>query len=284
MKSPKLLIPFLLLFFCASVFAQQQPQPPRDKPATQAELDQITARGRALYDYDVAAWHSTDAVFALKPAEGSFAMYIGKKGDKGWSVAYGKLSDKRDKYLIAYEAVQGATPKEFKVTKYDQPKEDAGFYLNGAKALETALGDFQNVSRPNRPYNFAVLPAPNDEFFIYALPAQLQTTVFPLGADYRYRISKDGAKVVEKRRMHISIIEFSAPPGEVKAAAGYHTAVVDELPEDSDVFHVLTRQPSVPEWVITKTFVYQIAPDGGIKYIMTVEAFKKVSDQAEKKN
>lgn len=280
MKSAKLTILFLLLFSCANVFAQQQqpqPQPQREKPGTQAELDEITARGRALYEYDVAAWHSTDAVLALKPAEGSFAMYIGKKTDKGWTVAYGKFNDKRDKFLIVYEAVQGATPKEFKVTKHEKPKEDAGFYFNGAKALETALADFQNVSRPNRPYNVAVLPAPNEEFYVYALPAQLQTGVFPLGADYRYRISKDGAKIVEKRQMHVSIIEFSTPPDMKKAEAGFHTAVLDEIPEDSDVFHVLTRTPSVPEWVISKTFVYQIAPDGSIKYVMTVEAFKKIS-------
>ncbi|HEY0047832.1 MAG TPA: hypothetical protein VGB68_01000, partial [Pyrinomonadaceae bacterium] len=126
MNSAKLIIFFLLLFSFSSVYAQ------RDKPGTQAELDAITARGRALYEYDQAAWHSTDAVFALAPAEGSFTMYVGKKTDKGWTVAYGKLSDKKDKYLIVYEAAQGATAKEFKVTKFDKPKEDTGFYLSGA--------------------------------------------------------------------------------------------------------------------------------------------------------
>lgn len=281
MKASKLIIFSLILFSCANVFAQQQTL--RDKPAAQAELDQITARGRALYEYDVAAWHSTDAVLALKPAEGSFTFYIGKKTDKGWTVAYGKLSDKKDKYLIAYEAAQGASVREFKVTKYDAPKEDTGYFFNGAKALLAALTAFQSASRAERPYNFAVLPAPNDEFFVYALPAQTQTGVFPLGWDYRFRVSKDGAKVLETRRMHAAIIEFSAPPG-VKPEAGYHTAVLDEIPEDSDVFHVLARTPSVPEWVITKTFVYQIAPEGGIKYIMTVEAFKKVGTQTTKPN
>jgi hypothetical protein len=273
--------PLLILFACTNVFAQQQPL--RDKPAAQAELDQITARGRALYEYDVAAWHSTDAVFALKPAEGSFTFYIGKKTDKGWTVAYGKLNDKKDRYLIAYEAVQGASVKEFKVTKYDQPKEDTGYYLNGAKALLTALTAFQNVSRAERPYNFAVLPAPNDEFYVYALPAQTETGIFPLGWDYRFRVSKDGAKVAETRRMHLSIVEFSVPPN-AKPEAGYHTAVQDEIPEDSDVFHVLTRTPSVPEWLLTKTFVYHITPDGGIKYIMTVEAFKKAGERTKKPN
>jgi hypothetical protein len=72
--------------------------------------------------------------------------------------------------------------------------------------------------------------------------------------------------------MHKSIIEFSMPD---KVQAGYHTAIMDEVPEDSDVFHVLARKPSVPEWIATKTFVYRIEPDGKIRYLMTMEEFKK---------
>ena len=32
------------------------------------------------------------------------------------------------------------------------------------------------------------------------------------------------------------------------------------------MFHVLTRKPSVPEMVIKKQFVFQLDPDGTIKY------------------
>ena len=50
---------------------------------------------------------------------------------------------------------------------------------------------------------------------------------------------------------------------------------MDEVPEDSDIFHVLARKPSVPEWIATKSFVYRIEPDGKIRYLMTTEAFTK---------
>lgn len=270
MKASKLIILSLILFSCFSVFAQ------REKPGTPAELDEITARGRALYEYDTAAWHSTDAVLALSPAEGSFSLYVAKKTGKGWTVAYGRLNDKKDKFLIVYEAVQGATPKEFKVTKHDKPKEDAGFYLNAAKALEIVTLDFKPTEPSKRPYNIAVLPAPADEFYVYALPAQTEAGVFPLGGDVRYRISKDGAKIIEKRQMHISIIEVAVPPEAKNIESGIHTAIVDDIPEDSDVFHVLTRTPKIAELVVTRKFVYRIAPDGTIKYLMTIEAFKKI--------
>lgn len=37
------------------------------------ELAQITERGRALYAYDQAAWHATDAVVATHPNRGKTA-------------------------------------------------------------------------------------------------------------------------------------------------------------------------------------------------------------------
>lgn len=270
MKLSKLILLFTILFSLTNVFAQ------RETPANQAELDEISARGKLLYEYDVAAWHSTDAVLALSPPEASFTGYVAKKTDKGWTVVYGKLSEKKDKYLIAYEAVQGAKLEEFKASKLDKPREDTGFYLNAAKALETVTADF---THPKRPYNYAVLPTKSDELFVYALPAQTDAKIFPLGGDARYKISKDGTKILEKHQMHISIIEFSVSPDNEKTLTGVHTAVLDDAPEDSDVFYVLTRTPSVPEWVVSKKFIYIIAGDGSIKYLMTTEAFKKVGKQ-----
>ncbi|HSK73860.1 MAG TPA: hypothetical protein VK892_19335 [Pyrinomonadaceae bacterium] len=273
MKTSKLLFLLLLLFSFSNASAQ------REKPPTQAELNEITARGKMLYEYDVAAWHSTDAVMALSPPEGSIERYIARKTDKGWIVAYGKFNEKKDKFLIVYEAMQGAKSEEFKVQKLEKPREDAGFFLKAAKAHESAMNDFIKTNPPRRPYNFAVLPTDADEFFVYALPGQTKTGVFPLGGDIRYKISKEGAKILEKRQMHRSIIEFSVPPNAGKLETGYHTAILDDVPEDSDVFHVLTRTPKVPELIITNKFVYQIAPDGTIKYLTTREAFMKTGKQ-----
>jgi hypothetical protein len=59
------------------------------------------------------------------------------------------------------------------------------------------------------------------------------------------------------------------------AVIGFHTAVMDDIPEDTDVFHVLTRRPAVPEWLLTRKYVYLIRPDGSIEYLMTAEAFTK---------
>lgn len=245
----------------------------RSSPPTEAELTEITERGRQLAAYDVAAWHATDAVLEMKPAEGSVARYLAKKTVDGWTVAFGRFNEKRDRFLIVYEASQKANPKEFNVKKYDTPKEDTGFYFFAAKAIETVLADF---SGENRQYNVAVLPAKSGQIYVYVVPAQTKHGVYPLGGDVRYLVSPDGSKIIEKRQLHKSIIEFTIPPEGQKVEAGYHIAVLDDIPEDTDVFHVLSRKPSVPEWVVTQQYVYRIETDGKIRYLMTKEAFLKI--------
>jgi hypothetical protein len=245
----------------------------RTSPPSKAELARITERGSQLAEYDIAAWYASDAVVAMKPAEGSVGRYIARKSGEVWIVAFGRLNEKRDEFLIAYEATQGTNAKEFSAKKFEKPKEDTGFFLSAAKAIDTSLADFQSAARP---YNVAVLPADSNQLFVYVVPAQTKQGIFPLGGDARYLISADGSKIVEKRQLHISIIEFSMPPNLQKVEAGYHTAVLDDIPEDTDVFHVISRQPSVPEWVATKQFVFRIEPDGTINYLMTREAFTKM--------
>ena len=256
----KLTLLTLAILLAASVALAQ-----RNSPASKAELAEITERGRQLAEYDIAAWHATDAVLAMKPAEGSVARYIAKRTDSGWAVAFGRFNEKRDKFLVAYEAHQGANPKEFTVKKYDPPKEDAGFYFSAARAIETASADFRGE---NRPYNVAVLPAKSNQIYAYVVPAQTKQNVYPLGGDARYLISPDGSKIVEKRQLHKAIIEFESSGN---MAADFHVAVLDDVPEDTDVFHVLSRKPSVPHLIATRKYVYQVEVDGTIKYLGEAE-------------
>ena len=248
----------------------------RGEPASKAELAEITARGRLLAEYDAAAWVATDAVLATKPDESRMGRYIARKTADGWAVGFGRLNEKRDKFLIAYEATRRTGTKEFTVQKHDAPKEDAGFYLNAARAVETALADFRGQPRP---HNVAVLPAASGQMHVYVLPAQTEAGVYPLGGDVRYLVSADGSKIVERRQLHKSIIEFRTPPEGEKVEGGFHTAVLDDVPEDTDVFHVLVRRPPVPEWVGTKKYVYRIEPDGTITYVMTAEGFMKLRNK-----
>lgn len=245
------------VFFALLVSAQDKTQP------SEAQLAGITARGRLLAEYDVAAWHATDAVQAAKPEQGTVERYIARKTDAGWVVAFGRLNEARDQFLVKYEAIQGKSPDDFSVKTYDSAQAASTFYLAAARGLDLALKDFQ---AENHRYNTYVLPAESDQLYVYILPAQTKRDVYPLGGDVRYLVSTDGSKIVEKRQMHKSIIEFrgNAPQG-AKVASGFHDHVLSEIPEDSDVFYVLNRRPRMSEYIGAGKHVYEVKTDGTIR-------------------
>lgn len=227
-----------------------------------AELAAVTERGRALAAYDQAAWHATDALQMANPRTAQGQYYLARFENERWTVVFGYLNPDKTKFLITYEAAQGNKPQAFSVAHDDPPKEDTVFYLFAARALEIALADF---GHPSRPYNAAVLPAADSQLYVYLYPAQLKPGIYPLGADVRYLISADGQKILEKRQLHKSIIEPGPIPPNAKKASGYHTHILSDTPEDTDVLYVLQQDPHLPEMITTPHFVYEITADGSIR-------------------
>lgn len=229
------------------------------KPS-QEQLAAITARGRLLAAYDQAAWHATDAVQATHPPEGSVNRYIARKSDQGWIVDFGQINEAKDKFLVSYEAAQTEPSVPFTVKRLDPLREDTGWNLTGAKAIDAALENFHGADRP---YNVAALPDGAGGAYVYLYPAQLKANIFPLGADARYDFASSGS-LIEKRPLHKSIIEPGPIPAGTKAAGGYHTHVLTDLPEDTDVFLVLTREPRMPEFVAAGKYIFKVDIDGTI--------------------
>ena len=238
------------------IAAAQEPMPPEPQ-----ELGAITERGRLLYEYDQAAWHASDAVQTANPKNIEGQRYIAKKENGNWTVVFGKLNEDRSRFDISYEAGEQATLRQFTVKQEPVEKQDEGFFLFAARAIQVAMRDFGATSRP---YNVAVLPGPAEQLHVYLYPAQTKARVYPLGGDVRYLVSSDGTKILEKRQLHKSIIETATRPGK-KTAAGFHTHVLSDLPEDTDVFHVLTQDPPLPEMIVTSHFTYQVKTDGTIQ-------------------
>lgn len=255
-------VPLAMLVLICGMVAQGAKQ--ESKAPSPAELAATTARGRMLADYDIAAWHATDAVEALKPDHAAAPLYLAHKSGDKWEVAFGRMSPQGDSFLVVYRATQGATSEEFIAKKIDPPVADRGFYFGAAKGFETASKDF---GKPERPYNRYAFPSETGQLYVYFLPAQTKDGVYPLGGDVRYTLTLDGGTIVQKRQMHKTIIEKkdALQPGQ-ELAGGYHTHVLNNDVEDSDVFHVLNRKPSVPELVGTADkHIYEIETDGSIK-------------------
>lgn len=240
----------LLLFLLNHTLLFAQP--------TQDQLTAITTRGKLLAEYDTTAWAASDAVKASLPQEGLIERYIAQKTDKGWEVVFGRLNKAKNKFLVYYLFTQNNR----NLKQYNPPQTDAEFYYKASKAIEMALDDF-NKEPHDRSYNVAVLPSENN-LWVYLYPAQIQEAVYPLGGDFRYLISGDTFNLLERRKLHNTILEFTKPPENV--VESFHTAVLDDIPEDTDVFHVLIRKPSIAQTVATKNYIYKIEGDGSITY------------------
>jgi hypothetical protein len=245
---------------------QTYPAKPGDPvPPSREVLNQISNRGRLLWQYDAIASIASDSIIARKPDAKRIGGYVARQSGDRWTVAFGYTSVTADTFFVTYEARQRANdPEVVDITAFTTPRADTGYYYRAFNAMGLARMDF---GEQGRPYNAAVLESPRDHtLWVYLMPAQLRRGVYPSGNDIRYIFATDGKTIQEKRKLHNTIIEFSAPAktasGELKATT--HTAVVGNLPEDTDVFHVLAREPSVADFVITDTYVFFITTDGGI--------------------
>jgi hypothetical protein len=246
-----------VLCCCPPVFSQSA------DPASASELAAISARGRALAEYDAAAWHSSDAVLALNPTKDTVQLYVARKTESGWIAMWGRFNEDKTKFLIAYEAREGTSPTEYKVVQHAPPIEDSDWYLRAAKAHELARADFLNGPHEQRSYNESVLPSATGDWIIYFLPAQTENEVLPLGGDVRYGVAADGEAITEKRQMHKTILEETLD----KPLRGMHTHILSDVPEDSDVFYAMTLNAMQGDWIVTKNYTYKIGADGSVGYL-----------------
>ena len=92
--------------------------------------------------------------------------------------------------------------------------------------------------------------------------------IWPLGGDTRYLISSDGATIRETRKLHNTIIQFASETEDGdKTVAGFHSHVLECIPEDTDVSGVLGRRPPAPEYVLCDPFSYAIDVEGTVRFI-----------------
>ncbi|MCP4155385.1 MAG: hypothetical protein GY757_47105 [bacterium] len=229
-------------------------------------MEKITQRGILLAQYDTACWHASDILMDSKPDQSRYNLFLAKKIPDSWEVVFGMLNPQNDAFLIAYNVILEKDGKKGVLNVHSPALSDTDFYLKAALGVAKASQDFIKDDPPGKRYNFAVIPNQND-FWVYFYPAQTEVDVFPLGGDVRYLLSGKTGAIIEKRRLHQDILEVPRPPeGQTLPEFGMHVAVLANIPEDTDVFHVLTRQPSIPQIVRTDKFVFEIKTDGTIVY------------------
>ncbi len=267
---PSILARFLALALVVlplQVAAQTPSAPWRTAPATSDQLAAITERGRALEAYDQAAWHGTDAARAIAGDDTrGLTAYIAQRTPNGWTVDFGALDSTGKAFVTVLEA-QSADGVHFTAQRLTTPRSDTGFLPAAAHAIQTAEATFTPVH--GHRYNVAVLPRGDGTMYVYLYPGQSDSKVFPFGGDERFTISADGMQILDAHRMHNAILEERIEPnapGGPHLVAGFHSDVVEDIPQDTDVFLVLARKPQVPEYVNARGQRYYIRTDGSIEY------------------
>lgn len=222
-------------------------------------LAQISERGRRLAAYEVAARGAAEALMASHPRLEGIRNTIARPMHDGWQVYFGSLDATTDTFWVAYQATAEDDGGGFRVTEDDPMLVGDEWLLRAARAVETSSRAF---GQPDRLYNAYVLQGEERRFWVYFLPAQTVPGIWPHGGDIRYLVSSDGRGILETHRMHRDVIDFGpAPPGTVAAS---RTAVLDSLPEDSDVFLVLWWRPRRELFLVGENRRYRVDLSGKI--------------------
>lgn len=108
-----------------------------------------------------------------------------------------------------------------------------------------------------------LVPTRSDTGFLPAAAHAIATAeaVFKPVSGFRYNVA-----VLPNPDSILARPADAGVPADARLTAGFHTVVVENVPQDTDVFHVLTRKPSIPDYVDAEGQLYVINVDGSIEY------------------
>jgi hypothetical protein len=235
-------------------------------PPSVDSLAAITRRGHALMERDSIACLGGDAMAALSFPPDSVRRLVTRQTRQGWEVAVGTLSEDGRAFLISRVATPGIQKGLWASSEYESPESDSGYFADAARAIETSLAMFRPAA--HRPYVAMAIPTDDGPWWVYVYPAATQEGVYPRGGDMRFRVSSDGRVIIESRRLHESITEFSVRTARSASSPPENESLVSgDTPEDTDVFHVLQRRPALPELMRAGRYLYRIDVDGSIRLL-----------------
>jgi hypothetical protein len=193
----------------------------------------------------------------------SVRKLISRKTTNGWEVALGELTESGNEFRVSTIATPGMQTT-WASRVFDPPLADTGYFARAARAIETALVMFHPAAR--RPYTATAIPAEDGPWWwVYVYPSPLQEGVWPRGGDMRFRVSADGRVITESRRLHDEITEYSVRSARMTAVTADGLSILKgNVPEDTDVFHILQRRPALPELLTAGKHRYRIDVDGRI--------------------
>lgn len=208
--------------------------------------EQIGSLGQALYQYDQAAWHGTDAFLADLPDgfdNGTVRGYVVTPHEKPkWlNVVFrsdeGVIWEARVKGKRVRDARWLAQPRA--LSKDEQARVDA---------VDTAIPEVTEACQDRLPMNTAVLPVPDsDDLYVYVLSPMKDMGEAVFGRHHRIRVSGNGLTLINSRTFTKSCLVVSAHTDRGERVGITASHLLDPFPQETHVF--VSLQHDLPVYV-----------------------------------
>lgn len=220
-------------------------------------------RGLRLYQYDQAAWHTTDAMLEdlRDPGAAGVQGWVVTEVDGGWNVTYVTATDDD-----GFEGVYSA--------RYDGENVDQRRVLRGADRTLSAeqlarakafraipLDDVRRCI--DRNFNLVVMPAGDatDALLVYLLTPQVAAGAYPIGGHYRFTVL--AGVTTSQRRFTNSCLTIGVQEGESPAEALVVSHLLDPVPTEIHVFSVYASGLPVYVQTISNETLWAVEVSGG---------------------
>lgn len=228
-------------------------------------------RGREIYDYDQAAWHTTDTMHEdIADLENSgIRDWVVTRASDGWLVTYWKPQE--DSYSAVYSALwTGKRVRNRTVLRGDATVLNPEQLAQIAATRAASQGDLTRCS--DYPFNTVTIPGPGaDSYFVYLLTPQTSTQSIPAGGHYRFTVR--GGEVVDQRKFTNSCLEigFAPPDKDSKAVAMVVSHLLDPVPTEIHVFSMFAAGTPVYVATMPNNFFWLIERVGDVPKISLID-------------
>jgi hypothetical protein len=255
----------------------QENTPSIVEPITSAAIAQVIKQGKMLYDYDQAAWHSTDALLEqaapetlplagriVIPVEGGLqAIYFGKKESGRFAIFTALWNGKKlvDPVFSkgnngpALSADANAFADVYDLLNSDVIKQDTLWFCNKAQP------------------NIVILPGDGvGEFSLYYMTPQVDLKSYPMGGHHRIDI-KNGV-VTANRSFTKGCINLDVDKKD-KPVGFFITHLLDPIPTEIHVFSAIASNTPIYVGAGEKGQTWAITPNNGNADIAAITLTEK---------
>ena len=249
----------------------------------QAAVAKAEARGGQMYDYDQAAWHTTDKFREDMEARSlSFEQvkalgaegYIVEPGENGALITtfYGVKDDRRFAIARYTTSSDGSIAGGFIEPNSAQKLSLLADHMVDAREKAMAAmanSDFRLCSES--PANTLVLPPDNKGVIsVYILTSTDMAGVYPAGGHYRFDYDAEGNRIAERRFMNTCFPLDTRPKGGQSPEMVFLTHLLDPQPTEIHVF--VSKNIPVPLVVgtVSSKRIWGVI-QGRIEYIRDME-------------